>query len=80
VSVAPFVEWLLGVQEAPAEPAGVASERDAGLDRSEAAGAQLGVSGAERVVVEGKAPGDAHQCVAVLGQALSADPPAPDDR
>jgi hypothetical protein len=73
VSVTLFVVGLLGVKQAPAEPAGVAGERDAGLDRPEAASAQLAVAGAEGVAVLAEAPGDAHERVAVFGEALAAD-------
>jgi hypothetical protein len=63
----------LGVKQSPAQPASVACERDAGLDRLEAAGAVFGVAGAEGVAVLAEPPGDAHERVAVLGQTLAAD-------
>jgi hypothetical protein len=54
----------------------VSGERDAGLDRPEAAGAVFAIARRERRSVLRDAPRDAHQRVAVFGEALAADPAA----
>jgi len=74
-----FVVGLLGAQEPPAEAAGVSGQGDAGLDRAEAARAVFAVALAEGGAVLGEAPRDAHQRVAVFGEALAADPAAARD-
>jgi hypothetical protein len=55
------------------EPAGVAGQGDPGLDGLPAAAAQLAVPLAEARPVLGQAPGDTHEGVAVLRQALAGD-------
>jgi hypothetical protein len=56
-----------------AQPAGVAGQGDAGLDRTHAAGTQLVVALNEALAVLGEAPGDTHERVAVLGQTVAGD-------
>jgi hypothetical protein len=57
----------------------VAGERDACLDRGHASRSELAVALSEGGAVVGKSPGDAHERVAMLGQALAADAPAAGD-
>jgi len=69
LTIARFVEGLLGCQQGMAEPAGVPGQRHPGLDGTHAAGAEFLVALAEAGCVLGQAPGDAHERVAVLSQA-----------
>jgi hypothetical protein len=66
--VTPIVVGLLGVKHSPAEPAGMASERDARFERRLAASAQLAEALLECGRELAESPGDADQRVAVLGQ------------
>ena len=68
-TIALLVEGLLSGKKGEAQPAGVAGERDARLDRRHAAPAQLVVAFAEAGAVLGQSPGDPHQGVAVFGEA-----------
>ena len=61
----------MGNQQPVGQAAGVASDGDTSLDRSHASGTEFGVALGEARRVERQTPGDAHECVAVLGQALA---------
>jgi hypothetical protein len=65
LTVALFIEGLLGLEEAVGQPAGVSGQSDASLDRGHAASAQLAVALDERLAPLGQPPGNPHQCVAV---------------
>jgi hypothetical protein len=80
VIVTPIVVGLLGVEDSPAESAGVAGQGDAGLDAGHAAGVAFGAAALEGGRELAEAPGDAHQRVAVFGQAGAADRAALADR
>src|SRR5438093_9484247 len=75
-----LVIGLLGPKQGMAEAAGVTSERDARLDRGEAAGSVVGRPFAEDRRCLREAPGDCHQRVAMVGQALPRDTAAAADR
>jgi hypothetical protein len=58
----------------------MARQRDAGLDRAKASSSELCVARTEGLAAGAQAPGDAHQGVAVLCQALAADASSSGDR
>jgi hypothetical protein len=54
---------MLGLKKSPAEPAGVASQGDARLDRAKPAGTQFVVTGAEGLTALAQTRGDPHQAL-----------------